>query len=108
MYGLNDPIAGPTADFPKAIVRPGNGYRIYPKPSTVTLTYLALPPVPTYVETYDEVTGASNYDNDASVDVGWGRQHAPELIERTLRLLAQATRDGQLSQTADRLTQENS
>ena len=108
VYGLNDPIAGPTADFPKAIVRPGNGYRIYPKPSTVTLTYLALPPVPTYVETYDEETGEATYDNGASVDVGWGRQHEPELLERTLRLLAQATRDGQLSQTADRLTQENS
>lgn len=106
VYGLNCPIAGPEAAFPKAIVRPNNGYRVYPAPTGVTLTYLALPPAPTYVETYGP-DGTAIYDDANSVDVGWGRQHEPELIERTLRLLAQATKDGQLTQTASALTQDN-
>ena len=106
VYGLNDPIAGPTKDFPKAIVRPGGKYVVYPAPTVVTLTYIALPPIPTYREVYD-LNGIATYDDVNSVDVGWGRQHEPELIERTLRLLAQATRDGQLTQTAGALTQDN-
>lgn len=106
VYGLNDPIAGPTKDFPKAIVRSGGRYRIYPTPTRATMLYLALPPIPTYREVYD-LNGIATYDDVNSVDVGWGRQHEPELIERTLRLLAQATRDGQLTQTAGALTQDN-
>ncbi|GAC1368622.1 MAG: hypothetical protein NVS3B25_21330 [Hymenobacter sp.] len=106
VYGLNCPISGPTPDFPKAIVRPGAGYRLFPTPSAATLGYLALPPVPTYVETYD-AAGVASYDDANSTDVGWGRQHEPELLERTLRLIAQATRDGQLAQTAGALTQDD-
>ena len=106
VYGLNDPIAGPAPQFPKAVVRPGNKYRIYPVPATATLTYLALPPVPVYAETLD----ANNdlvYDDAASVDVGWGRQHEMTLIQATLRLLAENTGNGQLMQAANALTQES-
>ena len=107
VYGLNCPISGPTPDFPKATVRPASGYRIYPTPAGATLAYLALPPVPVYAEDVNVTTGLATYNDANSVDVGWGRQHEPELISRTLRLLAQATRDGQLSQTAAALTQDN-
>lgn len=105
VYGLNCPISGPTLAFPKAVPRPGGKYRLFPTPTSATITYLALPPVPTYVETY--VNDAATYDDAASVDVGWGRQHEPELLERTLRLIAQATKDGQLAQTAAALTNDN-
>ena len=108
VYGLNDKAFGPTADFPKIEVLPAGKYRVHPAPKALTLTYLALPPTPVYHEAEDLLTGELVYDDAASVDVGWGRQHEPELIERTLRLLAQAVRDGQLSQTAAALTQENS
>ena len=106
VYGLNDPINGPTAHFPKAVQRPGGKYRLFPTPTGATITYLALPPTPVYAEAYD-VNGVASYDDVNSVDVGWGRQHEPELIERTLRLIAQATKDGQLASTAVALTSDN-
>ena len=106
IFGLKDPAFGPTADFPKATVRPGTGYRIYPVPAAVTITYLTLPPTPVYVETYGG-NGVAAYDDVNSVDVGWGRQHESTLIDMTLIRLAQSIKDGQLMQTSTALAQES-
>jgi hypothetical protein len=102
-----DPITGPTAQFPFISVVENGDCEVYPEVPSVTVQYFALPPAPTYVETYDE-NGNSSYNDTASVDVGWGREHEPDLLERTLRYVAQAIKDGQLAQTANGLTQENS
>lgn len=102
-----DPIAGPTPSYPLVTTVENGEKQIYPADTQrVSVQYYAIPPTPVYAESYD-ATGLATYDDAASVDVGWGREHHPELVERTLRLLAQATRDGQLAQTANALTQEN-
>ena len=102
-----DPITGPTAAFPFIGEVENGDCEVYPASvASVTVQYFAVPPVPVYVETY--VNNVATYDDVNSVDVGWGREHEPELLERTLRYVAQAIKDGQLAQTANGLAQENS
>lgn len=103
-----DPVSGPTSAFPLVTTVENGEKQIYP--ATVTkaaVQYFARPPRPTYVETY-AADGTAMYDDLSSVDVGWGREHEPDLLQRTLRYVAQAIKDGMLTQTANGLTQENS
>lgn len=104
---LADPIAGPATQFPIVTTVENGDKRVYPSEATsVDVLYYTLPPRPVYAETLD----ANNnliYNDAASVDVGWTRDNSPALIQRTLRLIAQATKDGQLAGTAGALTQDN-
>lgn len=107
VFITKDPIVGPTAENPAAEQLPGNRMQLLTETMFAYIDYIGHVPVPVYAEVLNPTTGELEYDDATSVDVGWGRQHEPELIERTLRLLAQATRDGQLSNTAAALTQDN-
>ena len=101
------PITAPTKQYPLVTTVENGDKQVYPADVPgCSVQYYARVPQPVYAETYD-AQGNAVYDDASSVDVGWGREHEPELIERTLRLLAQATRDGQLGQTAERLSQDN-
>ena len=104
---LADPIAGPGPQYPIVTTVANGDKRVYPPEATsVDLLYYTIPPVPVYAETID----ANNnfvYNDAASVDVGWTRDHAPELVQITLSLIAQTTKDGQLAGTAGALAQDN-
>jgi hypothetical protein len=103
-----DVVNGPTKLNPLVTTVENGDIQIYPAETDHgTVQYIALPPAPVYAEKLDADNNLV-YDDTASVDVGWGREHEPDLLERTLRLLAQATRDSQLAGTAGALTQENS
>ena len=102
-----DPVTGPTAAFPFIGEVENGDCEVYPyNVPSVTVQYFTHPPVASYVETY--VNNVATYNDAASVDVGWGREHEPDLLERTLRYVAQSLLPAQLAQTANALTQENS
>ena len=101
------PVTGPVAQYPIVTTVENGDKRVYPTDATaVDVLYYTLPPKPVYAETLD---GNNNlvYNDAASADVGWSRDHGPELLQRTLRLIAQATKDGQLVATAGAITQDN-
>lgn len=102
-----DPVSGPTKAYPLVSTVENGDKQVYPgNVAKVTVQYYALPPVPTYVETY--VNNVATYNDAASVDVGWAREHEPDLLQRTLRYVAQTLLPAQLAQTANGLAQENS
>lgn len=105
---LNDPICGPTPDYPIVTDVEDASKELYPKSITdLSVYFYGQVPEPTYEVTYDADSNEV-YDDTTSVDVGWSRDHEPELLQRTLRLISQAIRDGQLSSTSGALTQDNS
>jgi len=106
---LADPIEGPDATHYKVrnvdsgdIKTPGR--QISPVPETLVAIYYAYPTEPVYKEDYD--TGAPVYNDDQSVDTGWGLEMEPELLVRSLRLLGLEIRDPQLQAVAAQLTAE--
>ncbi|GGG61262.1 hypothetical protein [Hymenobacter glacieicola] len=109
-HRLNCPIKGPTPDRPlisqRTAVAGLRRCRLHPASCpNLTLQYYELVPEPVYAESY--ASGNPEYDDAASVDTGWGEEHEPELITRTLRLLGVSLRDGMMQQAANLLTQEN-